>query len=137
MDSIEPFSLDELTEYNHAYLSGFLAEKYDVSVEDAKERATSRAIQTAIDVCKESVIHQTKTVANNNLVTKDNKNDYILLPVWMVNINYNNKKYTFAMNGQTGKLVGNIPLDIKKTVIISIILFVVITLISFGIIWKV
>ena len=47
-----------------------------------------------------------------------------MLPVWMVNINYKNKKYTFAMNGQTGKMVGDIPIDIPKAIIISIILFI-------------
>ena len=48
-----------------------------------------------------------------------------MLPVYMVNINYNGKKYTFAMNGQTGKIVGNIPVGIKESIIWSILLFTI------------
>lgn len=137
MDSIEPFSFNDLVEYNHAYLSGFLAEKYDVDLSTASKRATSRAMTTAIDIAKESVHHQTKTVASNNFNVSKISDDYILLPVWMVNINYKNKNYTFAMNGQTGKLVGNIPIDVKRTIIISLIIFIISTLIVFAIVWVV
>ena len=47
-----------------------------------------------------------------------------MLPVWMVNIQYKDKNYTFAMNGQTGKIVGNIPIGIKETITWSIIIFI-------------
>ena len=32
-------------------------------------------------------------------------------PVWILNTTWNGEKYRFAMNGQTGKFVGNLPLD--------------------------
>lgn len=125
MDSLEPFNFDELEDYNHAYLSGFLAEKYDIDSNKAMERASGRAMNTAVTTIEASVNHQTKTVESNNLSVKKVKDDYILLPVWMVNIKYRNKMYTFAMNGQTGEIVGNIPLDVTKTIIFSIIIFLV------------
>lgn len=124
MDSLEPFKYDELVEYNHAYLSGFLAEKYDVLSDVAVKRANTRAMNTAVDVMQESVRHQSCSVSNNGLKTTALKTDYILLPVWMVNVKYKEKDYTFAMNGQTGEIVGDIPLDITKTIILSIILFI-------------
>lgn len=131
MDSIEPFDFNDLVEYNHAYMSGFLAEKYDVDSNDAIKRANDRAMNTAISKTEATVIHQSKVVVNNNLKINKLADDYILLPVWMVNIKYKNKNYTFAMNGQTGEIVGNIPLDIPKTIIISIILFIGLTLLVF------
>lgn len=131
MDSLEPFDYNDLVEYNHAYLSGFLAEKYDVSSDKAISRADKRVMNTTIDVMKDSVLHQTRMVAKNDMkITKKNC-DYILLPVWMVNVKYKNKDYTFAMNGQTGEIVGDIPIDIVKTIVIGILLFVVITAIAF------
>ena len=57
----------------------------------------------------------------------------MLLPVWMLNIKYKDKIYTFAMNGQTGKLLGNIPIDKKKAVLIFVIMFILLTLIITGI----
>lgn len=135
MDSLEPFNLSDLVEYNHAYLSGFLAEKYDVDSDKAIERADQRAMNSAVDVTKETVKHQTAIVASNSLEVSKIKDDYILLPVWMVNIKYKEKNYTFAMNGQTGEIVGNIPIDITRTIIISLTLFIIIGLLIFLILW--
>ena len=66
---------------------------------------------------------------------KNGKALYVLLPVYLFTTKYNGKIYQFAMNGQTGEFIGNIPLDIKKTILIALILFigsfVLIMLISF------
>ena len=39
---------------------------------------------------------------------------YALLPVWMLNTRWNGKNYMFAMNGQTGRMVGDLPVDRKR-----------------------
>ena len=39
---------------------------------------------------------------------------YALLPVWMLNTIINGKTYTYAMNGQTGRIIGNIPISYVK-----------------------
>lgn len=124
MDSIEPFNYGELAEYNHAYLSGFLAEKYDVPEEAGLERAKERTMLTCVDLLSENVRHQSKRVVNNGMVIQQKRCHYIMLPVWMVNIQYKDKNYTFAMNGQTGKIVGDIPIGVKETIIWSIIVFI-------------
>lgn len=124
MDSIEPFDYDGLVDYNHAYLSGFLAEKYDVSETDGLERAKERTMTTCVDLVENTVFHQMKSVVKNGMEIKQKHCHYIMLPVWMVNIQYKDKSYTFAMNGQTGKIVGNIPIGIKETIIWFIIIFI-------------
>ena len=63
-------------------------------------------------------------VTDNHLNVEKIKDDYILLPVFMVNIKYKDKIYTFAMNGQTGEIVGNIPLDKTRTVLFSLVIFI-------------
>ena len=126
MDSLEPFDFKDLVEYNHAYLSGFLAEKYDIDQNKGALRANFRAMNTTVNEIESTVGHGSRTVESNNLVVKNNNTDYILLPVWMVNIDYKNKKYTFAMNGQTGEIVGNIPIDKKKAVIMYLIILVIV-----------
>ena len=47
-----------------------------------------------------------------------------MLPVWMVNIKYKDKMYTFAMNGQTGKIIGNLPIGVLETLMWSVIVFI-------------
>ncbi len=124
MDSLEPFNYNDLVEYNHAYLSGFFAEKYDVTEEDGLTRANDRTMNTCTNVVESKVRHQINLLqANDMKITKSNS-EYIMLPVWMVNVNYKGKMYTFAMNGQTGKIVGNIPIGVKEAIIWSLILFV-------------
>lgn len=62
MDSLEPFQYEELTSYNHAYLSGFLSEKFDVAEDEALTRAQERTMNTSISLVQEQVRHQMKTV---------------------------------------------------------------------------
>lgn len=131
MDSLEPFSYQDLTTYNHAYLSGFLSEKYDVEDDVAIERAKGRTMNTSISLLQEHVRHQTKTVSKNKLVTKKDHCHYLLLPVWMVNIKYRDKIYTFAMNGQTGKIVGELPLGRKEVLIWTLGLLLFFSLLFF------
>lgn len=125
MDSIEPFNYQDLVQYNHAYLSGFLAEKYDVDENAGLERAKERTMLTCVDLVQSTVGHQSKRVVNNSMNIEPKQCHYIMLPVWMVNIQYKDKNYTFAMNGQTGKIVGNIPIGIKETITWSIIVYVI------------
>jgi hypothetical protein len=40
---------------------------------------------------------------------------YVLLPVWMLTSRYNGKTYTFAMNGQTGRITGDLPICPKRS----------------------
>lgn len=130
MNTIEPFNYDELENYNHAYLSGFYAEKYDIDDEKAFSSASSRGLESAKDVMYNDIIGYTsKQIKQNTLSPNKLKKEYALLPVWMVNVKYKNKMYLFAMNGQTGEFIGNIPLDITKTIIYAIIIFIIATLI--------
>ena len=62
-----------------------------------------------------TVAGYTSTTYSTQNVNKDIKNiKYTLFPVWMLNIKYKDKMHLFAMNGQTGKFVGNIPVDKGK-----------------------
>ena len=124
MDSLEPFNYQDLVQYNHAYLSGFLAEKYDVDENAGLERARERTMNTCVDEIERTIGHQTNTMVHNAMAIVPKYCHYIMLPVWMVNIQYKNKNYTFAMNGQTGKIVGNIPIGVRETIMWSIIVFI-------------
>lgn len=125
MNTIEPFDYSKLIDYNHAYLSGFLAEKYDVSVDDAFNDAKTRTLNSTRDEMLSSVIgYSTKHISSSDLASNMVSSEYVLLPVWMVNVKYKDKYYLFAMNGESGEFVGNIPIDKKKALIITFITFI-------------
>ena len=126
MNSIEPFDYKELVDYNHAYLSGFLAEKYDVETEKALPDALKRSVNSTTDKFKSSVRgYSSVAIKTNTLEGKETSKEYALLPVWMVNVKYGNKFYLFAMNGQTGEFIGNIPVDKKKALLFWLISFAI------------
>ena len=126
MNSIEPFDYSKLIDYNHAYLSGFLAEKYDVDKDKAFEDAKVRTINSTKNELLDSVLgYATKTITSSDINPSIKSTEYVLLPVWMVNVKYNNKFYLFAMNGESGKFIGNIPLDKGKAFIYTILTFII------------
>ena len=115
MDSIEPYNYDDLKPFSTAYLPGFLADKYDVTVEESRERADGRCASSL-----EGALGRTTTAYDSciplrrDIHLRRGKVHYALLPVWMLHTKWNGKDFLFAMNGQTGKLVGDLPTDMGK-----------------------
>ncbi|MBR3767196.1 MAG: hypothetical protein IKL10_03035 [Clostridia bacterium] len=115
MESIEPFDFSEAVDFGTAYLSGYFADKYDVSMEDSIIRANERIKKSTVDALSSTVTGYTSvmpTGSNINMLSGSSK--YALYPVWLLNTTFNGQKYTFAMNGQTGKFVGDLPMDKSK-----------------------
>ncbi len=112
MESIEPFDFSQAVDFQTAYLSGYLADKYDVDAENSIQRANAR-IKTSSEEAFSSTIkgYSTVTPVNTNIQLSKGVAKYALFPVWILNTSWEGKKYTFAMNGQTGKFVGDLPLD--------------------------
>ena len=111
MESIEPYDMSQAVDFQTAYLAGYLADKFDVSADDCKTRANER-IRSSVESYFASTTAGYASVIpeNTNLRYSGSKVRYALLPVWLLTTRYKDKTYTFAMNGQTGKLVGNLPI---------------------------
>lgn len=140
MESIEPFDINDAVPFNTAYLAGYLADKYDVGVDNSVSRANERIKHSALDALRDTVNGYTVVNplgANMNVANGSYK--YALYPVWILNVKWNGKTYTFAMNGQTGKFVGNIPTEIKKAALVGglggvaagVIAYIIATIVSF------
>ena len=134
MDSIEPFNFSEAKDYNNAYIVGYAADKYDVSKEETFERANVRIKEGTVDAFR-STIHgySTVTFENANINYESNSAAYAMYPVWTLNSEYKEKKFQFAMNGQTGKIVGNLPISGLKSFLWFFFSFLLITGAVFGI----
>lgn len=120
MEAIEPFNYTEAADFSMSYLSGFFADKYDVDKAAVFPRVKERVNQAARSIIQESVNNYTQVHVNNeNYRIMDTKWQYMLLPVWFMTYRYNGEVYSFAINGQTGKLAGTPPLDKKKLALVS------------------
>ncbi|MCL2210952.1 MAG: hypothetical protein FWB95_03405 [Treponema sp.] len=115
MDAIEPFNYSDIKDFETAFLSGYIAEKYDVDAEGSKERAVKRIKKTVENEFRASVTgYASVTVEKSAVNAQDGKVSYSLLPAWILNTKYKKENYMFLMNGQTGRLVGSLPADAGK-----------------------
>ena len=112
MESIEPFDLSQAVDFNTAYLAGYLADKYDVTAEESVNRANSRIKQSTAQSFRNTV-HGFATLDTEacGIRLRDGRARYALYPVWLMTTSWNGGQYIFAMNGQTGKFVGDLPED--------------------------
>ena len=112
MESIEPFNLADAVDFNTAYLAGYLADRYDVDGEQSIQRANERIKRSTADAFAATAQgYSTIIPVSTGIQLANGTARYALYPVWLLNTTWNGKKYTFAMNGQTGKLVGDLPMD--------------------------
>ncbi|MBE5864206.1 MAG: hypothetical protein E7295_15405 [Lachnospiraceae bacterium] len=118
MDSLEPFDLSKAVGYDAAYFSGYLADRYDVQEVDARPRANERVENSFRDRLREEVKEYEEIKSTAEKINLSNaKAEYAMLPVWMMTTEYENQKYVFGINGQTGQMTGSLPIDKKKEAI--------------------
>ena len=112
MESIEPFDASQAVDFQTAYLAGYLANKYDVDAETSIARANERIKHSTEEAFARTADGYTSVVPDfSSIRLQGGQTRYALYPVWLLNTKWNGKTYTFAMNGQTGKLVGDLPMD--------------------------
>ena len=112
LESVEPFDFSLAVPFQTAYLAGYLADKYDVSMDEGAARVQERMRRSAADTLRQTVKNFDSVESRSTqieLVRGVAK--YVLYPVWLLNTVYRGETYTFAMNGQSGKFVGNVPVD--------------------------
>jgi hypothetical protein len=120
MDLLAPFDTKESLPYDSRYLSGFYSEQYNQSSNELKPRAEEQVQKFGMDMCSDAAKSGSHgkydRVQNKNLnVTyKSVEPHYGLMPVWKYDYSYKGTPYPFFINGQTGKLVGQAPVDSKR-----------------------
>ena len=126
MDAIEPFDYAQMEPFSMAYLPGFLADKYDVDAQSCAERAEERCRNSAIAAMEETVTgYSTCSVQRADVQIRQDHTHYALLPVWLLSTRWQDQNYLFAMNGQTGKLIGDLPVSKGRLALWFLGLFVV------------
>ncbi len=117
MESIEPFDYTQLEPFTPAYLTGALADRYDVDAEAAVPRADERIAGSAVQLLQDTVegYDEVKLQGEPTVRKKSGDVTYAMAPVWILTTRYENTPYMFLMNGQTGRLAGSLPYDNTKS----------------------
>lgn len=110
MGAIQPFQYDALTAFSMEYLSGHFAEDYDFDAGAAQPLADARMENGAVQsLLSTATGYSNLRVQSQRVDLKNKAHEYVMLPVWLLTTKYNEKLFTFAMNGQTGKITGELP----------------------------
>jgi DNA-directed RNA polymerase subunit RPC12/RpoP len=113
--AIAPFDADQAVNFDLSYLSGFLAEKYTLEREQVEPLLESRARDYAASLLQESIQGYSEVRTQQNQVDLTLKKwAYALFPTWVMTYHYQGKTYVYAVNGQTGKACGELPVSGRR-----------------------
>ncbi|WP_313628802.1 TFIIB-type zinc ribbon-containing protein [Enterococcus italicus] len=133
VEGVQPFPLEKAVAFENQYLSGFQAEKRDIEYLDIQSSVHQELTDYGQSLLSDTVNgYTTFRTTNKQLSITKEDNQYVLLPVWLVTYQANDdKKKTFyyAMNGQTGKTSGILPLSYGKLAAFCGSIFAVIAII--------
>lgn len=122
IDSISPYDESLTTDFSMSYLSGFLAEKYDIPKEEVQPLLENKALEYARIIAQESIGSYDQVELERERLDMQIKGwNYALLPAWILTYLYKGKTYVYAVNGQTGKAHGELPVDNFKLSLTSIL----------------
>jgi len=117
-ESLEPYDLDAAVEFSPSVLAGAMADHADVDAEACEQRAVERVEVSIADTIRSTVNgYASVQERSKNIQSEGGKVTPVLLPVWLITTEKEGKTYTFAINGQTGKLTCDVPADLKKSLL--------------------
>lgn len=126
MDKLEPFDYADLKDFQMSYMSGFLADNYTVEDSNLAGRIASRVKDYSLDAARDTVQgYSSLSTSTVDYSFEWAKAKYVMLPVWILNYKYNDKMYEFAMNGQTGRVVGERPVSTGRAALLAAIVFAI------------
>ena len=133
MDAIEPFDYRSLVPFSLAYMPGYLAERFDEDAEACASRVHGRMRQSREDELRASVrgYDEVRSGFLDAQVRVESVSQ-ALFPVWMLHTRWQDGDYLFAMDGQTGRLVGDLPVSWGKVVLWFFGLFAVLCMVLSG-----
>ncbi len=139
MESLEPYDFSAAVPFKSAYLAGYVADRYDVEVKECQDRAKNRVKQSMRDAFRRSVKGYSSVDPKGDQVSITRaSHKYALYPVWILNTTWKEEKFVFAMNGQSGKMIGDLPVDNKayrryvgiRAVVLTILIYIFLTIIE-------
>lgn len=116
LQELQPFALDRLGTYDARFLQGYVAERYQVGLDEGYDRAR-RIMEAAVTAaCARAVGGDTHRNLQVQTDFTDPRFKLLLLPVWIAAYQYGGRTFRFLVNGQTGKATGTAPYSTAKIV---------------------
>lgn len=127
---IARWSFKELVVFNSKYLSGFVTEKYTISLKDGHHQSFQEAKEIAYTWIRRDIGGDTQRIHHADIKLTDETFKHILLPVYISSYTYSGKEYHFYINGQSGIISGTRPYSFWKIFFLVLFIIVVIAAIA-------
>lgn len=111
-----PFDGKDFVPFSMSYLSGFFAEKRDVEFSEIEEEINKKIRNLSSERLKNTINEANVSVTDGQINIGGKTSKYNLLPVWVLNYKHKDKKYIYALNAQTGKVYGELPVCKNKLI---------------------
>ncbi len=125
------WNLKELQPFNDKYLSGFVTEKYTVSLKDGHHQSFLEAKDIAYQWIRNDIGGDTQRVNHADIKISDETFKHVLLPIYISTYRYNHKEYHFYVNGQTGQISGTHPVSFWKIFFLIATILLIIAILAY------
>lgn len=118
MDAIAPFDFGQMKPFSADYVAGYISEIADESADECAPRAEAR-VKKSFEEDLASDARQgldSVEVRQHQTDIRETGRKYCMLPVWLMHCTWEDEQMLFAVNGETGKCIGNLPIDTGKRV---------------------
>ena len=115
LEGILPYPSDSLEDFSVPYLLGYTAKKRDIERSELTGEVRDRMNNYAETLLNNTVIgYNTVSVLDTNVNVQKSHWEYALMPIWILTYKKGEKTYTYAMNGYTEKIYGELPISFAK-----------------------
>lgn len=127
--AVLPYDTEDMKDFQPSYLCGFYADSGDVDSKVYQEEADKFAMDTMVTRLGKEVVYEkfdtvrapgNKPVAKDLAMTKEEVSS-VLLPVWFLTYRKDGRVAYSVVNGQTGKVTADLPVDIGRFLIGSLV----------------
>jgi DNA-directed RNA polymerase subunit RPC12/RpoP len=121
-EELEPWDVGNLVPYADGYLSGFIAERYQVGLEQGWVRAGERMEEVIRTDVKRDIGGDHQRINSLDTVHDQVTYKHVLLPMWICSYRYKSRVYRFLVNARTGEVQGQRPWSWAKITLAAIVL---------------
>ncbi|CAA6816252.1 MAG: Primosomal protein N' (Replication factor Y)-superfamily II helicase [uncultured Sulfurovum sp.] len=109
LDSLSPWHTEVLIPFNEKYLAGFNSEEYTLGLDNGFELAKVKMNTVIRQDIRRDIGGDQQQIST--LKTQYHNTSYknVLFPIWTAKFTWKKKTYNYAINGQTGKVMGERP----------------------------
>lgn len=130
-ESLEPWDLGNLVPYREEYLAGFVAERYQMGLEEGFEDAKGKMEEPIRQSIRRDIGGDHQRIHSMNTRYEQITFKHLLLPLWISAYRYRDKVFRFLVNARTGEVCGERPYSMWKIAVLTLFCAIVFAVILF------